>query len=99
MKLSAFGIAAFLALSTVASVAQAGPPQGSVQPSPGGPDATKQDLNKSGPASSTAPMGNSGVTGAGSNEPSSSGIKGNVNPGSQKSGSEPAGEPANQPRK
>lgn len=98
MKLSAIGAAAFLALSTVAAAAQAGPPQGSVQPSPGGPDATKQDLNKTGPASSTVPTGNSGMTGAGNSEPSS-GVKGNVNPGSQKSGSEPAGEPANQPRK
>lgn len=91
--------AALLALSTIAATAQAGPPQGSVQPSPGGPDATKQDLNKTGPASTTAPQPNSGMTGQSATEPAPSGIKGNVNPGSQKSGSEPAGEPANQPRK
>ena len=99
MKRSALFAVAFLALSPVAAAAQAGPPQGSVQPSPGGPDATKQDLNKTGPASTTAPQPNSGTTGQSANESASSGIKGNVNPGSQKSGSEPAGEPANQPRK
>ena len=76
-----------------AAFAQAGPPHGKSTTGDARP-IESQDQNKpnvSGPQ--MAPAGTTGMS-----APDTDGVKGNVNPGSQKSGSEPAGQPAAQPR-
>ncbi len=95
--------ATFFAITTTAALAQAGPPQGSVQPSPGGPEATKQDLSKPGPASgpSVVPPGETSGAGMGtdpSDKHPSGGVKSDVSPGAQMPGADPNGEPVRQPR-
>lgn len=89
----------FAALTTAfvfaatAAFAQAGPPTGKSSTGDGKPIAT-EDQNK--PNISGPQKGPAGSTGMGAKD--TDGVKGNVKPGSTKSGSEPAGQPAAQPR-
>jgi hypothetical protein len=79
--------------AATAAFAQAGPPHGKSTTGDAKP-IESQDQNK--PNVSGSQSGPAGTTGM--KAPDTDGVKGNVNPGSQKSGSEPAGQPAAQPR-
>ena len=79
--------------AATAAFAQAGPPHGKSTTGDAKPIET-QDQNK--PNVAGPQKGSAGTSGM--NAPDTDGVKGNVNPGSQKSGSEPAGQAAPQPR-
>lgn len=86
-------IATAFVFASTAAFAQAGPPQGKSTTGDAKPieSLDQNKPNVAGPQ--TGPAGTTGMT-----APDTDGVKGNVNPGSQKSGSEPAGQPAPQPR-
>jgi hypothetical protein len=91
MKLAT--ITTVFVFAATAAFAQAGPPHGKSTTGDAKP-IESQDQNK--PNAAGTPMNPPGTTGM--SKPDTDGVKGNVNPGSQKSGSEPAGQPAAQPR-
>jgi hypothetical protein len=86
-------LATAFVFAATAAFAQAGPPHGKSTTGDNAPIQT-QDQNKPNAAGTpAAPAGSTGMS-----APDTDGVKGNVNPGSQKSGSEPAGQAAPTPR-